>query len=182
MFWKEAAMSFLMFLSDSIIPILILIVVVYGLCTGCQIYDRFIHGALRGLKITVNILPTLIGLFVAVGILRASGFLEWMASLLSPMCSYLHIPPGLLPVALVKLFSSSAATGLALDIFKEQGTDSLPGLGVSIMLSCTESVFYTMSVYFMSVGIRKTRWTLPCALIATLSGIIASVLLAYALV
>jgi spore maturation protein B len=175
-------MSFLLFLSDAIIPVLILIVVAYGLSTGCRIYDRFIHGALRGLKITVNILPTLIGLFVAVGILRASGFLEWLSSLLSPVCSYVHIPSELLPVALVKLFSSSAATGLALDIFKEQGTDSLAGLGVSIMLSCTESVFYTMSVYFMSVGIRKTRWTLPCALLATLSGIITSVLLASALV
>jgi spore maturation protein B len=175
-------MSFLLFLSDAIIPILIFVVVAYGLCTGCSVYDSFIHGALRGLKITVNILPTLIGLFVAVGILRASGFLDWLAVLLTPLCTYLQFPSELLPVALVKLFSSSAATGLALDIFKNQGTDSLPGLGVSIMLSCTESVFYTMSVYFMSAGIRKTRWTLPCALLATLAGIIASVLLAYALV
>jgi spore maturation protein B len=175
-------MSFLLFLSDAVIPILILVIVAYGLCTGCPIYDSFIHGALRGLKITVNILPTLIGLFVAVGILRASGFLEWMAALLTPLCSVFHFPSELLPVALVKLFSSSAATGLALDIFKEKGTDSLAGLGVSIMLSCTESVFYTMSVYFMAVRIRKTRWTLPCALLATLSGIIVSVLLAYALV
>ena len=88
----------------------------------------------------------------------------------------------LLSVAFVKLFSSSAATGLTLDIFKEYGTDSLQGLCASIMLSCTESVFYTMSVYFMSVKIRRTRWTLPCALLATLAGIIMSIILAYAMI
>ena len=175
-------MSFLLFLSDAVIPLFIFIIVGYGLLTGCNIYDTFIHGAVRGLKIVVQILPTLIGLMVAVGILRASGFMGWFAGLLAPLCELVHFPAELLSVAFVKLFSSSAATGLALDIFKEYGTDSLQGLGASIMLSCTESVFYTMSVYFMSVKIRKTRWTLPCALLATLAGIVMSVILAYALV
>lgn len=175
-------MSFLLFLSDAAIPLFIFIIVGYGLLTGCNIYDTFIHGAMRGLKIVVQILPTLIGLMVGVGILRASGFMSWLADLLSPLCELVHFPAELLSVALVKLFSSSAATGLALDIFKEYGTDSLQGLGVSIMLSCTESVFYTMSVYFMAVRIRKTRWTLPCALLATLAGIVVSVILAYAMV
>ena len=175
-------MSFLLFLSDAVIPLFIFIIVGYGLLTGCSIYDTFIHGAMRGLKIVVQILPTLIGLMVGIGILRASGFMSWLAGLFSPLCELVHFPAELLSVALVKLFSSSAATGLALDIFKEYGTDSLQGLGVSIMLSCTESVFYTMSVYFMAGRIRKTRWTLPCALLSTLAGILASVILAYALV
>ena len=175
-------MSFLLFLSDAIIPLFIFVIVGYGLLTGCNIYDTFIHGAVRGLKIVVQILPTLIGLMVAVGILRASGFMEWFAGLLAPLCELIHFPAELLSVAFVKLFSSSAATGLALDIFKQYGTDSLQGLSVSIMLSCTESVFYTMSVYFMSVKVRKTRWTLPCALLATLAGIVMSVVLAYAMI
>lgn len=174
-------MSFLLFLSDAVIPILIFVIISYGLLTKCNIYDSFIRGAVRGLKIVVQILPTLIGLMVAVGILRASGFMEWFAGLLSPLCELIHFPSELLSVAFVKMFSSSAATGLALDIFKEYGTDSLQGLGVSIMLSCTESIFYTMSVYFMAVKIRKTRWTLPCALIATISGIVMSIVLAYAM-
>lgn len=175
-------MTFLLFLSDAVIPVFIFIIVGYGILTGCNIYDTFIRGAVRGLKIVVQILPTLIGLMVAVGILRASGFMEWFAGLLAPICERIHFPSELLSVAFVKLFSSSAATGLALDIFKQYGTDSLQGLGVSIMLSCTESVFYTMSVYFMSVKIRKTRWTLPCALLATLAGIVMSVVLAYAMI
>ena len=172
-------MSLLLFLSDAVIPVLVFVIIGYGLLTACNIYNTFIHGAVRGLKIVVQILPTLIGLMMAVGILRASGFMVWLAGLLAPLCKWMHFPAELLSVAFVKLFSSSAATGLALDIFKEYGTDSLQGLGVSIMLSCTESVFYTMSVYFMAVKIRKTRWTLPCALLATLSGIVMSIVLAY---
>ena len=175
-------MSFLLFLSDAVIPLFIFIIVGYGLLTGCDIYDTFIHGAIRGLKIVVKILPTLIGLMVGVGILRASGFMVWFAGLLTPLCELVHFPAELLSVAFVKLFSSSAATGLALDIFKEFGTDSLQGLGASIMLSCTESVFYTMSVYFMAVKVKKTRWTLPCALLATLAGIVMSMILAYQMV
>lgn len=174
-------MSFLLFLSDAVIPVLIFTVVGYGLLTKCNIYDTFIHGAVRGLKIVVQILPTLVGLMVAVGVLRASGFLEWFAALLSPLCALIRFPSELFSVAFVKMFSSSAATGLALDIFKERGTDSFQGLAVSIMLSCTESILYTMSVYFMAVKIRKTRWTLPCALIATVAGIAASVFLADAM-
>lgn len=174
-------MSFILFLSDAVIPLLIFVIVGYGLLSGCNIYDLFIRGAVRGLKIVVQILPTLVGLMIAVAILRASGFMLWFAGLLAPLCELIRFPSELLSVAFVKMFSSSAATGLALDIFKEYGTDSLQGLGVSIMLSCTESVFYTMSVYFMAVKIRKTRWTLPCALLATLSGIIMSILLAYAM-
>ena len=175
-------MSFLLFLSDAAIPLIIFVIVGYGLLTNCDIYHVFINGAVRGLKIVVQILPTLIGLMVAVGILRASGFMEWFAGLLAPICREIHFPAELLSVGFVKLFSSSAATGLALDIFKQYGTDSLQGLGASIMLSCTESVFYTLSVYFMAVKIKKTRWTLPCALLSTLSGIIMSILLAYQMV
>ena len=89
----------------------------------------------------------------------------------------LGFPSRLLPMALVKLFSSSAATGLALDIFKQYGPDSQLGMITSIMLSCTETVFYTMSIYFMSVKVKKTRYTLAGALAATLAGVIMSVIL-----
>ncbi|MDD6038102.1 MAG: spore maturation protein [bacterium] len=175
-------MSLLLFLSDAIIPLFIFSIVGYGLLCKCNVFDTFLRGAIRGLKIVVSLLPTLIGLMIAVGVLRSSGFLEWLAALLAPLCRMIHFPGELLSVAFIKMFSSSAATGLALDIFKEHGTDSLEGLGASIMLSCTESIFYTMSVYYMSVKIKRTRWTLPCALIATLSGIIASMVLAYTLI
>ena len=91
---------------------------------------------------------------------------------------YINFPAELMPLAVVKLFSSSAATGLALDIFKTYGVDSMLGKITALMLSSTETVFYTISVYYMSVKVKKTRWTIAGALICTVSGIIASVMLA----
>ena len=115
---------------------------------------------------------------VAVGILRASGFLDFVSGLLGKAMEYTGFPAELLPIAIVKMFSSSAATGLLLDLYKTHGTDSYVGIAASIMLSSTETIFYTMSVYFMSVHIKKTRYTLAGALFATLAGIAASVWIA----
>lgn len=126
----------------------------------------------------IKIMPTLIGLMVAVGILRASGFLDFLSEIIGKMTAYVGFPSQLVPLAIVRMFSSSAATGLVLDIFKEYGTDSRIGLIASIMMSCTETIFYTMSVYFMAAKVRKTRYTLAGALAATLAGIMASVWLA----
>ena len=126
----------------------------------------------------MKILPTLVGLMVAVGMLRASGFLELISQLLAVPAQWIHFPVELVPLAIVRLFSSSAATSLALDIYKEYGTDSQTGLIASIMMSSTETVFYTMSVYFLTAKVSKTRWTLAGALLSTFAGIAASVVLA----
>lgn len=126
----------------------------------------------------MKILPTLVGLMVAVGMLRASGFLELISRLLTVPAQWIHFPVELVPLAIVRLFSSSAATSLALDIYKEYGTDSQIGLIASIMMSSTETVFYTMSVYFLTAKVSKTRWTLAGALLSTLAGIFTSVMLA----
>lgn len=103
----------------------------------------------------VQILPTLIGLMVAVGVLRASGFLDLLGKIFVPIAKMTGFPSELVPLTIVRLFSSSAATGLALDVFKEFGTDSYIGTLASIMMSCTETVFYTMSVYFMAAHVKR---------------------------
>ena len=108
----------------------------------------------------------------------ASGAIDFIAGLLSGVCGKIGIPASIVPLIIVRLFSSSAATGLSLDIFKQFGTDSYTGLITSILMGCTETVFYTMSVYYMAARIKKTRWTLAGALIATAAGIAASVILA----
>ena len=123
-------------------------------------------------------MPTLVALMIAVGVLRASGFLDLVGELCRPLAKFLHFPAELIPLAFIKMFSSSAATGLVLDTFKNHGTDSFIGLVTSIMMSCTETIFYTMSVYFLAAKVTKTRYTLTGALISTLAGIIASVVLA----
>lgn len=167
-----------MYISDFIVPAVILLVVAYGVSEKVKVYDEFIRGAKKGFYTVIKIMPTLIGLMVAVGILRASGFLEFLAGLIGKVTDYIGFPSQLVPLSIVKMFSSSAATGLLLDLFKEYGTDSRIGLIASIMLSCTETIFYTMSVYFMAAKVKKTRYTLTGALLATLAGMIASVWLA----
>lgn len=171
-------MSILLYLSDMLIPLLIFCIVGTGILKKKNVYDDFVKGAKDGMKTVAGILPTLIGLMVGVGVLRSSGFLNFLSDKLSYITELVNFPAPLVPLTLVKMFSSSAATGLLLDIFKEYGTDSYIGLIASIMLSCTETIFYTMSVYFIAAKVTKTRWTLKGALLSTFAGIVASVILA----
>ena len=170
-------MNFLIFLSTYILPFFIFYVIAYGLWKGRNVYQAFVEGAKGGFHTALGILPTLVGLLAAVGVLRASGFLDLISGLLKTLLKGTGFPAELLPLVIVRLFSNSAATGLALDLFKAHGPDSTQGLLASLFLSSTETVFYTMSIYFMSVKIKKTRYTLPGALLATLAGIVASVVL-----
>lgn len=171
-------MKILLFLSDFMIPLIIFYIVGFGFLMKRNIYEDFVEGAASGLKTVAKITPTLIGLMTGVGILRASGFLDKLGDLLGKFLNRLGFPPELVPLTIVKMFSSSAATGLLLDIYKEFGTDSRSGLIASLILSSTETIFYTMSVYFIAAKVTKTRYTLTGALLATLAGTIASVILA----
>lgn len=171
-------MQILIYFSNMIIPLFIFYVIGMGLLQKVPVYDSFVEGAKDGVKTVVGILPTLIGLMVGVGVLRASGFLDFLAACLSRPAGFLGFPSPLVPVTIVRMFSSSAATGLVLDIFRQYGTDSLIGRIASISMSCTETIFYTMSVYFMAAKINKTRYTLAGALFSSLAGIAVSVVLA----
>ena len=133
-------MNALAHLSDIVIPILIFFIVGYGFVSKVKVYETFLKGAKDGLKIVVDIVPTLIGLLVAVGMLRASGFFEMLGTLLGPAAAVVGLPAQLLPLLVVKLFSSSAATGLVLDIFRTSGPDSYAGMLTSILMSCTDTM------------------------------------------
>ena len=171
-------MRILSYLSEFMIPFLIFYIVLMGLTAKRNIYDDFMKGAKDGLYLVVKIMPTMIAMLVAVNVLRASGFLDFLAQLLKPLAEKMNFPSSLLPLSIIKIFSSSGATGLLLDIFKEYGADSYIGKIGALILSSTETIFYTMSLYFVTAGIKKSRYTLAGCLISTLSGIIASVLLA----
>ena len=149
-------MQILLYLTDFIVPLVIFGIVGYGLLMKVPVYDTFIKGAKKGF-------------------LRASGFLELIANGIGRFTDRIGFPGELVPLTVVKMFSSSAATGLLLDIFKEYGTDSYIGRIASISMSCTETIFYTMSVYYMTARVTKTRYTLTGALLA---GVTASVVLA----
>lgn len=171
-------MQFVLFLSQYIVPFLIFTIVVSGILERVQVYEAFIKGAKEGFYTVLRIMPTLVGLMVAVGVLRASGFLEFLSGILGQWTEKIGFPGELVPLSVVKMFSSSAATGLLTDIYKEFGTDSYIGRIVSISMACTETIFYTMSVYFMTAKVKKTRYTLAGAMLATMGGLAASVWLA----
>ena len=170
-------MKLFLYLSDFIVPLMIFGIVCYGIIMKIPVYDTFVKGAKDGFLTVIKIMPTMVGLMVAVGVLRASGFLDFLAEMIGKVTQYIGFPGELVPLTIVKMFSSSAATGLLLDIYKEYGTDSYLGLVASISMSCTETIFYTMSVYFMTAKVTKTRYTLPGALLATFVGLAASVVL-----
>ena len=165
-------------ISAVIMPVFIVSVVVYGLYRKVGVYDSFVRGAEDGMKIVAHILPTLIGLMVAVGVLRASSFFDVIGLWMKPLLERMHMAVEVFSLMIIKMFSSSASTGLLLDVYKTYGTDSFSGLFSSLVLSSTETVFYTMSVYFMAAGVSKSRYTLAGALLATAAGCAVSYIFA----
>lgn len=171
------------YISNLIIPLLIFYVIGYGMLSKVAIFDAFVKGAEEGFKVVLGVLPTLIGLMIAIGLLRESGLLEKLADICQPVAALVNFPASLLPLTFIKMVSSSASTGLLIDIFKEFGTDSREGYMASLFMCCSETILYTISVYFMATGdkqhrpISGMRWTMAGALFCTLIGIVASVLI-----
>ena len=170
-------MSILLFVSKICIPAVMAYIILYGILHKVPVYSAFLTGVKQGFDIVIDITPTLIGLLVAVGVFRASGGLDMLGRLFLPVARLFGLNPELFPLAIVRMLSSSAATGMTLDIFKTYGPDSAIGNIVSVMMSSTETIFYTISVYFLSVKITRTRWTLAGALTASTVGLIASVII-----
>jgi len=174
-------MNFLLYFSEIIIPLTAAYIVMHGLCAKQNVFEDFTKGAADGISTAAKLLPTLIGLLVGTKVLRASGLLDFLCSGVSRLIHLAGIenfPEELLPLSVVKLISASAANGLLFDIFKEFGTDSFTGMAASIMMSCSETMLYCLSIYFGSVHITKTRWTIPGSLLAIAAGITASLILA----
>lgn len=166
------------YISTFSVPLMIALFVGLGLFRKVGVYDCFVEGAKDGLQSMVGIIPPLIGLMVAINMFRASGALELLATLLSPLLSTLHLPPDVLPLAFLRPISGSASTAIVTDIFKTLGPDSQAGTIASVMMGSTETTFYTVAIYFGAVGIKNSRHTLTAALAADISGILLSVLVA----
>jgi len=161
--------------SEAAIPVLIAAVIILGAYRKLPVFDTFLEGAKEGLATTVRILPVLVGIMLGIEVMKASGALDMIVGLLKPVADFLGVPGEILPMALLRPISGSASLGLLSKQLKEYGPDSLVGRILSVMMGSTETIFYTITVYFGAVGVRKTRYTLQTALISGLSGIIASV-------
>lgn len=169
-------MSVINYISAIAIPGTILLIIVYGLLEKQHVFDSFLDGAKEGLKIVLNIFPTLLGLFLSINVLRESGIIDAITNLLQPILNLLKFPAEILPLALLRPISGSASTAVAVDIMNNFGVDSLIGLIASTIMGSTETTLYTIALYTSAVGIKKTRFVLFAALLADFAGIIASVI------
>ena len=157
---------------DYIVPLLL-----FGICAAAlgkreNAYDLMLCGAADGLRLLVSLVPALILLLTAVTMLRQSGAIELLSQFLSPLFSWLGIPPETAILVLIRPISGSAALAVGTELMAQYGVDSVIGRTVAIMLGSTETTFYTISVYFGAAGIKKTRYAVPAALIADLTGFI----------
>lgn len=158
------------------VPAVIGAIVLFGFLRKVPVFDTFVEGAKEGLRTSVSILPTLIGLIMAVSMLSASGALDLFSSLLAPASNLLGLPPQVMPLALIKPFSGSGSTAVLTQIYKDSGPDSFAGRVASVMAGSTETTFYAVAVYYGAVGIKKTRHTIPAALLGDVTACILSAL------
>ena len=169
-------MNFINYLSSAAIPIIIAIIIIYGLIEKNKVYDTFVEGAKEGIEIVIKLFPTLLGIFVAVGALRSSGFLDIVENI-SPITNLFNVPSEIMPLAIVRPISGSASTAVATDIMTKYGVDSKIGLIASTIMGSTETTFYTIAIYTSCVGIKKTKFVLAAALIGDFVGMIVSVVI-----
>ena len=163
-----------MSLSTLIVPCLLSLVAVCGMRRRVDVYAALTRGAEEGLNVLFRILPALIGLMTAVAMFRASGALDFLGQLLSPLLSAVGIPPETIALLFIRPVSGSGALAVGSDLISTYGPDSYIGRVVAVMLGSTETTFYTIAVYFGSAGIHRSRYTIPAALAADLTGFIAA--------
>lgn len=143
---------------------------------GINVFESFITGAKEGLGIVIKIIPYLVGFLVAVGMFRAAGGFTLLTKPLTPLLHYLHFPPELLPLALVRPFSTVASSSLLVDIAHTYGGDSFLANTAGVIMGSTETTFYVVMIYFGAVGISRTRYAIPAGLIADAVGAVAAVM------
>lgn len=163
------------FISNLAMPLIILIIVIYGVIEKKDVFDKFIEGAKDGIKIVINIFPTLIGLFLAVGALRSSGIIDVAVRIMEPLLNIVNFPSEIVPLALLRPISGSSSIAIATDIMKNFGVDSQIGIIAGVIMGATETTLYTIAVYSSSLKIKKTRFVLLASLTADIVGIITSV-------
>lgn len=161
-------------MTDYLIPVLLLAACLVALRKKENAYDLMLTGGAEGLKLLLSLVPTLILLLTAVSMLRASGATEALCGLFGPALTFLGIPPETAMLVLIRPISGSAALAVGTDLMVRYGVDSVIGRTAAVMLGSTETTFYTISVYFGAAGIKRTRYTLPAALIADLTGFVVA--------
>ncbi|NLJ40074.1 MAG: spore maturation protein [Clostridiales bacterium] len=159
------------------IPALIVLVLGYGHIKGVKVYDTFVEGAKEGLTTVLRIFPYMVAMFVAIGVFRSSGAMDFLVKVLAPLTNLVGMPTEVLPLALMRPVSGIASIGILGEVLKTYGSDSFIGRVASTMMGSTETIFYTLSLYFGAVGIKKARYTLIGSLLADIAGVAASIII-----
>jgi spore maturation protein B len=158
------------------IPLLLAGIPVFALFRGVKVYPAFVEGARGGFETAIRIIPALVAVVVALGMLKASGAMDAAAALLAPVTGRLGLPASVLPMVLVRPLSGGAALGVVGDVLRSEGPDSHAGRLVSVMAGSTETTFYVLAVYMGAVGVTRYRQALPAGILADLAGFCAAVL------
>ena len=164
-----------------LIPCVIGLILVFGLVRRVPLFDTFLEGAKEGAKSTFGIIPALVGLITAVSMLKASGALDMFTAFIAPLAEKIGLPPQVVPLMLLRPVSGSGSLALVDQIFSSSGVDSFAGRVAAVMMGSTETTFYTLALFYGSIGIKKTRHTLPSALSADMTGFVCSALLVHLL-
>ncbi|HZK57606.1 MAG TPA: nucleoside recognition domain-containing protein [Clostridia bacterium] len=164
----------LSYISIMAIPLMMTVILLHGWIKGVNIYDSFVEGAAEGFKTSIKIMPYLIAIFIAVGLMRKSGFIDYLIDLSGPLMSFVGVPPEVLPLVIMRPISGSGSLAILRDILHTYGPDSFVGRLGSTMMGSAETIFYTMAVYFGSVGVKRGKHTLSAALVSHLASIIAA--------
>ena len=170
-------MKVIEYFSNLAIPLIFLIILLYGVLEKKSVFDDFLEGAKEGINIVVVLFPTLVGLFIAIGALRSSGILNVFINLISPITKLLGWPKEIMPLAMLRPISGSASLAVATDIMKTHGVDSKIGLITSTIMGSTETTIYVIALYTSVVKIKKTRFVLLAALIGDFIGVLVSVII-----
>ncbi len=164
-------------LSMLVLPWLILLFPLYAALRRIPVYDEFVEGGKEGFNVILRILPYIVAMLVAVGMFRAAGGMITLQRVVGPITNHVGFPSELVPMAMIRPFSSAAALGLLTDLVKTNGPDNLITLMAATFYGCSETTFYVIAVYFGSVGVRKTRHAIPAGIVADIVGPIAAVLI-----
>lgn len=167
-------MNIINYISTLAVPIIILFIILYAVKEKIEIFDLFLKGATEGIEITLKIFPTLIGLFLAIGMLNSSGILDFTTMIISPVLNLIGFPKEIVPLAILRPISGSASMAIATNIIKQNGVDSFIGILAAVIMGSTETTLYTIAVYTSSVKIKDTRGIIIACLAADAAGIIIS--------
>lgn len=163
------------YLSRSIIPIIFLLIITYGMIEGRKVYEWFVDGAKEGLNVCLRIFPALLAMIIGVQIFKTSNLLDILNNIIAPIGNLIGLPKEIIPLTIIKPLSGSGAIGVFTDIIKSFGPDTKVGLIASVIMGTTETIFYTITVYFGAVKVKKIRHTLWAAIFADLTAIIMAV-------